>query len=268
MSLLPVNQRPLKMYGPQGIAEAIVGKSKTSFYVQHPRVTTGTRLNMLNMMPTSATWGSQANDTNSNALEGFIVGTNRPYLFSNGLNTTNEFDGPTTLSTLWPNFRCHGLKVHFNITLGKLDNQISGRYVFAYRWLRDDDESLETIDQREIKEDPTWTRVPLKHVDSAQSVDSREASNAREYNINCYTTWKFVYPFESDDSWTEQRIDLEKDSITLDGLPKKPIILQYNIFNTDVAQVWTANTVAFMKIYTTIYYEMDRYTGANAFIED
>ncbi len=267
MSLLPVHARPLKMKGPQGIATSIFGKSTITANIV---INGGTGINSLLGWPfDNTTIDSQMDDHDTTPdLSRIIVGTNQPLEYVGPVHNTTEFDGLDTLIGLWPNFRVNAMKVTFHITLGEVDFPTKGRYIFAYRWLREDDIIPATISQAEIKEDPSWERKMLWPLEGTETIGGRQSSNVTGFTFKCFAKWKWAYPFETDDAWTQKRIDPVKDTpLTHDSRPVKPLILQWNVFNTHGAVNWANPNAAHVDLKVKIYYQLDRFTGVNSFLE-
>ncbi len=195
--------------------------------------------------------------------QNILIGHNHPFQFWNanaGAPDSVEFPGIDELAAIWPNQTVKAMKVDFILTAGKVDFQIPGRYLFCFRWLRADDIPQASWTTEQIQEDETWTRIPLNRLDSATEISSREAKNATSFYISCFKKWSKLYRYEEDDEFTEGRITAAAT------LPLKPLILEFQVFNSDGVESWVNNTWE-LKAETTLYYEHDRITGTEVFIE-
>ncbi len=265
MSLQPLNQKPLKIYGPQGIPEAISGQMdiKKHYWYGVAAASQNTHAWMYDNSKTALT---VINAHGSTAVDGHIVGGPFPFWYTqkdNSASDKDQFDGIDELIKIWPNITVRAMRLKLTINMDSPAAATPNRYLLLFRWLRSDDVPEATLDAENILEDPSWTRIQFKRV-STTGAASLNASDMTWMEVEIYNTWSKIYPYDEDDSWENQRT--ETDGTTWDELPNLPMILQYTVVNAATTETWTSSSLIIYANYT-MYYTADRYTGANVFIE-
>lgn len=261
------------MHGPQGVANSIICREK--FYHNFAQGQSGTTYNMIEWNTNTSGSGSGPGDMDEQFavhdgtpfMHGIVVGTGNPYEYTNGAASTESYNGMDELAKIWPNITVHAMEVKMHLTFAPFDWSIKGRYFIAYRWLRNEDTLPATISLEEIKKDPSWNRTMIWPIDSRTAVSARSANEAMAFDITAFAKWSDIYPDAGDDSFELQRIDNDETGKTHIDKPTNTMIFQYNIFNSEGLEAWGENVAVFIKFCTELYYELDRYTGPNVFLE-
>lgn len=243
---------------PQGIPESIL----TTFTIERDeyaenRANAGA-LGRINWWSMTGFDGIKTVFANTDTNAGMIVSSYLP-LFRCG-TVQDTFPGMRELRYVWPGLTVHQMNVRFDIDWGTFEVALAKYYYFGYRWVRSDDVLTDqnAITAETIQYDKSWKLTEVRNVGSAGNDITNQTSAAQRLTTQTISTsmkWKKLYPYETDNIFTEGR------TTALTNVAKG-LNLQWTLFSSNTAgNTWDNTDQNDHRVSITIEMlcEMDRY---------